>query len=231
MYVYIEHVFYRSWGWFLLYVRPWRIQSCISAERQRASSTPVRLKSLFTVAKATAPLVRISDYRPQTKGETTSPRFCSLVCSYCPVCKKIKIQSLRYIHHLTFLARVWKREVSLRGSWRILLVFCLQRLEETSRETSIDFFFFLFWLFLNFCTESQQGVLPVGAVSIVPLKMERVKTDCFSGSGGEEQAQKVYSNFSLTLPWDVFRTSLLCLSGVWSVFDKGLASVCLLTQT
>lgn len=93
------------------------------------------------------------------------------------------------------------------------------------------FFFFLFWLLLNFCTESRQGVLPVGAVSIVPLKMERVKTDCFSGSGGEEQAQKVYSNFSLTLPWDVFRASLLCLSGVWSVFDKGLASVCLLTQT
>lgn len=56
--------------------------------------------------KATAPLVHISDNSPQTKGETSSPHFCSLVCSYCPVCKKIKLQSLRYIHHFTFLARV-----------------------------------------------------------------------------------------------------------------------------
>lgn len=44
----------------------------------------------------------------------------------------------------------WKREVSLRGSWRILLVFCLQRLEETSRGAPL---IFLFWLLLNFCTE------------------------------------------------------------------------------
>lgn len=73
---------------------------------KRFLSSPICLKSLFTVAKAAAPLVLISDYRPQTKGETTRPCFCSLVCSYCPVCKKIKIQSLRYIHHLTFLARV-----------------------------------------------------------------------------------------------------------------------------
>lgn len=79
---------------------------CINVEWQRALSTPGCLKSLFTVAKAAAPLVQISDNRPQTKGETTSPRFCSLVCSYCPVCKKIKLQSLRYIHHLTFLTRV-----------------------------------------------------------------------------------------------------------------------------
>ena len=56
--------------------------------------------------KATVPLVQISDNRLQTKGETTSLHFCSLVCSYCPVCKKIELQSLRYIHHLSLLARV-----------------------------------------------------------------------------------------------------------------------------
>ena len=67
---------------------------------------PAALKSLFTVAEAAAPLVQISDNRGQTKGETTSARLCSLVCSDCPVCKKIKLHSLRYIHHLTSLAGV-----------------------------------------------------------------------------------------------------------------------------
>lgn len=66
----------------------------------------VCLKSMCTVAKAAAPLVHALDYRAQTKGETTPPRFCSLVCSYCPVGEKIKTPSLRYIHHLTSLTRV-----------------------------------------------------------------------------------------------------------------------------
>lgn len=123
----------------------------ISAEWQRASSTPGCLKSLFTVAKATAPLVQISDNRPQTKGETTSPHFRSLVCSYCPVCKKIKLQSLRYIHHLTFLARVGSvRWVcgDLEGFFWSSAYSVLKRHQEKLH------WFFSFWLLLNFCTES-----------------------------------------------------------------------------
>lgn len=170
-------------------------------------------KSLFTVAKAPAPLVQISDYRPQTKGETTSPRFCSLVCSYCPVCKKIKLPSLRYIHHLTFLARVG----SVRWVCRDLEEFfwssansVLKRHQE--KPPLIFFFFSLFWLLLNVCTESRQGVLPVGAVSIVPLKMERVKTDCFSGSEAEKQAPKSLQQLSLPPFLRCFVRSLVCFS-------------------
>lgn len=204
----------------------------LTVEWQRALFTPVRLTSLFAVAKAPAPLVQISDYRPQTKGETTSPRFCSLVCSYCPVCKKIKLRSLRYIHHLTFLARVGSARWVCGDLGEFFWSSANSVLKRHQENAPLIFFFLLlFWLLLNFCTESRQGVLPVGALSIVPLKMERVKTDCFSGSGGEEQAPKSLQQLSPPPFWDVFRASLLCLSGVWSVFHKGLASVSLLTLT
>lgn len=83
----------------------------------------------------------------------------------------------------------------------------------------LHWFFFLpprpllFWLLLNFWAGSQQGVLPVGAVSIVPLKTERVKTDCFKWKWGRGTSpkKKVYRNFFLSLFLErCFRATFLC---------------------
>lgn len=140
-------------GWFILKVLQFKANKhCSTVERQSALYTLGCLKSLFTVAKPLLHLYRSSDNRPQTKGETTSPSFCSLVCRYCPVCKKIKLQSLRYIHHLTFLA--------CAGSMRRVCgdleeIFWSSAYSVLKRhQEKLHWFFFLFWLLQNFCTES-----------------------------------------------------------------------------
>lgn len=61
--------------------------------------------AVFSVAQPQLHLYRSQIIDPKPKGRQPLLAFALLVCSYCPVCKKIKLQSLRYIHHLTFLAR------------------------------------------------------------------------------------------------------------------------------
>lgn len=175
--------------------------------RQRASSTGSCLKSLFTVAKATAPLVQISDNRAQTKGETTSSCFCSLSCSYCPVCKKIKLQSLRYIHHLTFLAGVGSvRRVcgDLEGFFWSSAYSVLKRHQE-----KLHWFCsflasptFLYWELaggppcrccFNSATQKWSGSKQIASVE---------GRECERGTNSGSLQQ-----LSLTLSWDVFRAA------------------------
>lgn len=61
---------------------------------------------------------------------------------------------LRYIHHRASGSR-WKCEASLRGSWRILLVFYYSVLKRHQEKSPLIFFFF--WHLLNFCPAPAGG--------------------------------------------------------------------------
>lgn len=179
--------------------------------------------------------------RAQTKGETTPPRFRSLVCSYCPVGEKIKTPSLRYIHHLTSLTRVGSvRWVcgDLAGFFWSSAYSVLKRHQE---KVPLIFFFLpppprplLFWLLLNFWAGSRQGVLPVGAVSIVPLKTERVKTDCFKWKWGIGTSPKksLPQLFPLALPGEVLQSDFAVFCQEFGLFfHEKAVPVLLPTQT
>lgn len=84
-------------GWFIWKVLPLKAHKrCINVTWNRR----------LLLQKPQLHLYRSQIIDPKPNGRQPLLAFAPLVCSYCPVCKKIKLHSLTYIHHLTFLARV-----------------------------------------------------------------------------------------------------------------------------
>ena len=127
------------------------LQRSITAEQHDAESTRSCLKSLFTVAKLQLHLYRSQIIEPKPKGRQPSLACALLFAAIVLFVRKIKMPSLRYIHHLTSPARGGgvRRVCGEPGEF-----FWSSAYSVLKRHQEELHWFSSFWLLLNFCTES-----------------------------------------------------------------------------
>lgn len=171
-------------------------------ERQSALSTLGCLKSLFTVAKPQLHLYRSQIIDPKPKGRQPLLAFALLFAAIVLFVRKssYNLSDISITSPFLLTMEAWGESAGiLKKSFGLLLTASWRDI----KRNSIDFSLlasskFLYrelaggppWLHCCFNSATQNGV---GQNRLLQRR------------GGEEQAQKVYSNFSLTLSWDVFR--------------------------